>query len=163
MTRGTIWVALVMYTGGTVLWMEGRSPRGRRSIWSLGCAAFAAHVLLAYHFFYGWNHATALHETAQQTEAMTGFRSGSGLYLNFVFGLVWTGIVLRWWWSPVTLRIPPAGGWMACWHGFALFMILNGTVVFGKGPVRWLGGVACLLIIVAWWRHRMRARAIVSP
>jgi hypothetical protein len=39
-------------------------------------------------------------------------------------------------------------------QGFFFFMVFNGTIVFGKGPVRWLGAVVCAGLALLWWKTR---------
>jgi len=161
LTRATIWSALLGYAWGAALLSSARSSERRlvaaRMAWTLGCVFFVAHFFCAFHFYHHWSHADAYTETARQTEEMTGHHSGSGLYLNYLFGLVWIILVAWWWLAPV--RFVAQSGWsLALWNGFALFMIFNGTVVFGKGPVQWFGGAICVGLAVLWWRQR-RGRA----
>ena len=47
----------------------------------------------------------------------------------------------------------------AVWQGFFFFMVLNGTIVFGKGPVRWLGVLICAGLAVLWWKVRRRTES----
>ena len=70
-------------------------------------------------------------------------RSGSGLYLNYLFTLVWLVDAAAWWCWP---RWP---GNHARWallaiHGFFLFMVFNATVVFEQGATRVFGAVVTL-------------------
>jgi hypothetical protein len=159
LTRATIWLALALYAGGAVIFLtkaaDGSALRKARWCWVLGCGFFIAHVLCAFAFYHDWSHAAAYAETARQTEAMTGIRSGSGLYLNYAFGLGWIAVVLWWWIAPRKFLAQPR--WLSwLWNGFAVFMIFNATVVFGHGPARWLGAAICLALAVAW-RLRLRA------
>ncbi len=115
--------------------------------WLLGVAAFAMHTLFAFHFFYQWSHSVALAETARQTSELTGFDSGSGLYLNYAFGLIWLADAI--WWLRVRDEYPRRPRWISrCLHAFFWFMIVNGAIVFGSGPVRvfGIGLVAAMLI-----------------
>ena len=54
------------------------------------------HVAAAFHYYYEWSHAVGLAETARQTEELTGMASGSGLYLNYLFTLVWLADGIYW-------------------------------------------------------------------
>ncbi|ANM30950.1 hypothetical protein ABI59_17255 [Acidobacteria bacterium Mor1] len=157
----TIWVALACYPAGPwgrVFRSGDRTDRSRplRLIWTLGCAAFLAHVAASFHVFYDWSHGVALSETARQVEELFGVRSGSGLYLNYLFTLVWLVDAIAWW------RWPGWPGNRARWallaiHGFFLFMIFNATVVFEQGATRLFGAavtVAGLWGLVAAVRSR---------
>jgi hypothetical protein len=37
-------------------------------------------------------------------------------------------------------------------RGFSLFMFANGAFVFVRGPVRWLGATALIVVLAAWYR-----------
>jgi hypothetical protein len=158
LTRLTIWVALSLYAIGTALLLLARGRPAwlatARVMWTAGCVFFLAHVWCAFQFFHQWSHVAAYEETARQTAEITGIRSGSGLYLNYLFGLLWIGAVLWWWIAPGSFLQRPR--WVtAAWHGFIIFMIFNGTVVFGSGPVRSLGGVICGGLAILWlWQTR---------
>ena len=161
LTRLTIWLALGAYAVGaaSLLLAKGRAGRlaAARWVWTAGCAFFLAHVVCAFGFFHGWSHAAAYRETARQTAEMTGFRWGGGLFLNYLFAFAWLADVLWWWLAPMSFarRAPRL---TIAWQGFFFFMVFNGTVVFGKGPVRWLGAVICAGLAVVWWMTR-RPRA----
>ncbi len=151
LTRVTIWLALAFFAvaqlcqrkrTGTSRWIAFR-------VSCVGCSLFLAHVVLAFQVHYGWSHATALANTATQTEALVGVRSGSGLYLNYLFGIVWL-TELGWWY-----RSGPGNRSRTRWiehgvRGFFLFMIVNGAVVFVEGWSRWLGVAVTAILLWAW-------------
>jgi hypothetical protein len=164
LTRGTIWLAVILYALGLGSMLARPLPavvprRFARLAWTLGCAMFATHVLCAFTYYHGWSHAAAYAETARQTEQMTGFQCGAGLYLNYAFGLAWLGMVVWWWAAPRAFNTQPR--WLnGLWNGFALFMIFNGTVVFGRGAARWLGIAIYAGLLLAWTMGR---RAMAKP
>jgi hypothetical protein len=92
----------------------------------------------------------------RQTGEMTGVHWGGGIFLNYLFTLAWIGDALWWWIAPASFarrsRIVSR-----TWHGFALFMVFNGAVVFAHGPVRWLGMAMCLTLVLLWLRYRRLA------
>jgi len=141
-TKATIWLAVSAYVWGTILLLRTRgfakAPAAARAIWTVGCLCFLAHVGCAFDSYHHWSHAAAYEETARQTKAITGWNSGFGLYLNYAFGAAWLAEAVWWWLSPKTLA-RRSRAVVAWWHGFYAFMVLNGTIVFGHGPVRWLG------------------------
>lgn len=164
LTRLTIWLALIAYALGAGLLVRARRRPGEwsraRLAWTIGCAFFLAHVGCAFGYFHHWSHAAALDDTAHQTAEMTGWHWGGGLYLNYLFVAAWLADVLWWWLAPARFAArPPRLNWL--WHGFFLFMVFNGTVVFGKGPVRWLGALICGNLVALWWWERRHA--ITSP
>jgi hypothetical protein len=159
LTKLTVWVALCAYAAGAMMLLvaQGRAqwlPRARLA-WTLGCAFFIAHVACAFTYYHGWSHAAAFRETECQTAELTGLRWGGGIFLNYLFAIAWLTDVLWWWLAPAGFaRRPPC--LTAAWQGFFFFMVFNGTVVFGKGPVRWLGMLICAGLAVAWWTKRRR-------
>lgn len=157
LTRLFIWLALLTYPVATGLIL--RSPgdlRGRRqarALWTLGCLFFLAHVFCAFALFHHWSHAEAYRETERQTAALTGWHWGGGIYFNYLFATVWLSDVLWWWLAPHSFDRRPM--WLsATWHGFFFFMVFNGTIVFGHGPVRVLGVLICLILATLWMRRR---------
>ena len=78
---------------------------------------------------------------------------GGGLYVNYVFTLVWIGDVL-WWWAeawrnpqPLSPRAATIRRWTkGAIHAFLGFIAFNATVVFATGFSRWFGIAACVLL-----------------
>jgi hypothetical protein len=157
LTRLSIWLALVAYAigAGLLLQARGRShPRSlARGAWTLGCVFFLVHVFCAFAFFHHWSHADAYRKTARQTAELTGWHWGGGIYINYVFAAAWLAAVLWWWLAPASFDRRPA--WLnVLWHGFLIFMVFNGTIVFGHGPVRLLGIVICIALAILWWQRK---------
>ena len=157
LTRLSIWLALIAYAIAVALLLPSREhPHWReraRWVWTFGCAFFLIHVLCAFAHFHHWSHEEAYRETARQTAELTGWRWGGGIYFNYVFAAAWLLDVLWWWLAPQTFARRAA--WLsAIWHGFFFFMVFNGTIVFGHGPVRVLGVVICLTLAALLCRQR---------
>ncbi len=139
-TRITIWISVAAWALVVAALLRGRAGKGVRRWWMLALAAYLAHVFSAFAGFYDNSHAVALAETARLTAEVTGMDTGVGLWLNYLVGLLWIIDAARWEISG-TVRPPgPAARklWWA-WHVFLAFMIFNGAVIFGHGPVRWFG------------------------
>jgi len=148
-TRWTIWIALALYVAA----LGARpAPRLRQWAWTLGCLFYLAHVAAAFHFYHHWSHAAAYQHTARRTAEVMGLDWGGGLYWNYAFTLVWLGDVI---WTWFGLRWPPWAG--AAVPGFLAFMAFNATVVFGTGPIRWLGLAGTVLLGAIHWRRRQMA------
>ncbi len=139
--RGTACAAFVLYVAALVVWKRRGWSRG---LWTAGCFIFWLHVACAFQLVHHWSHAEALDATARQTFETTAIKSGSGLYLNYGFMLVWA-LDAAWWW--LAAKSHEARSRLMAWmvQGFMAFLWLNATVVFGHGPARWLGVAACLL------------------
>jgi hypothetical protein len=153
LVRASVWVALIGYLAGAIdacapgLWGAVGSRRARL-LWTAGLAVFLVHIVSAFHVFYDWNHAVALRETARQTAEMVGRETGVGLWVNYLFTAVWTLDAALWWAAPERHR--DRRGWqVAAIHTFMFFIVFNGTVVFGKGPVRIFGLLVTLVLLAS--------------
>lgn len=161
-TRATIDLALVAYFVGAMLALQcrrrpesddGQAIRIGRGVWTLGCLLYLAHVACAFQFYHHWSHQAAYAETARRTAELFGWNSGAGLYFNYAFTLAWLIDVIWWWISPHSRRLRPR--WLSiAWHGFFLFMVVNATIVFETGFVRWLGVAGCAALVAVWLRTR---------
>jgi hypothetical protein len=155
-TRATIWIAMAGYAASLCFLLRGQH-RLALVAYADGLIAFIAHVILAFGVFYDWSHSIAWSETARQTEAMTGTASGHGLYLNYLFGVVWLIDACYWWRRGEPLHRRSSAGAVVL-HGFFLFMIVNGGIVFATGAVRWFSGALLMAIVVCAVSKRMSHR-----
>jgi hypothetical protein len=156
LTRWTARLAMSLY----VLALAGRGTAwGRRTclglgrwIWTAGCFIFLLHLVCAFHFFHHWSHAEAYAAIARQTAEVVGLDWGGGLYLNYVFTLVWLADV-GWWWLGLGRyeERPRIVEWTV--QAFMAFIAFNATVVFGTETTRWAGVAAGLLLIGIWTRR----------
>ena len=93
LVRVGIWLSLGAW--GLAEWWRARDPGAAmgqaraRTAWTLGAGFAVVHVLAAFHVHHGWSHASAVVETARQTEAAFGVRFGAGVYANYAFLAVW--------------------------------------------------------------------------
>ena len=153
--RGSVWLALSFYVAGELAGAKSWSVA--RWLSTLGCAAFLVHIAGAFHFHHQWSHATAYADTARQTEQFTGWNWGGGLYINYLYALVWLGEIL-WSWANAGsyLQRRAWATWMV--RGFFLFMMFNGAVAFVRGNIRWYGLILCLALIICWRKRIVRLR-----
>jgi hypothetical protein len=152
-TRYTVRLTLLYYglAAGLLLtlsaadWERFSAPvRLARWCWTLSWAAYVLHVGLAFHHYHHWSHADAF----DRTERLTRF--GPGIYISYLFTLLWTADVAWWWLSPRRYAARP--GWLGVvLHAFLAFIVFNGAVVFAAGLVRWasaaLFGLLGLLLL----------------
>ena len=157
LTRGTIWISIVGYAVGSVIFaLSTSSPRRAqwdpavRIVWTIACASLFVHFLSAFHFYHNWSHAAAYADTARQTKEVAGFNWGGGVFINYALLLAWT-VDIAWWWRSGldSYRKRPWPVVMG-WHGFFVFIIVNATVVFADGIVRWIGLAMSALLILTW-------------
>ena len=157
LTRLSIWAALCAYGigAGSVLLARHHSNLQRiaRLAWTAACFFLLIHISLAFHHYHDWSHVDAYRDTARQTAEMTGLNWGGGVFLNYLLAMLWLADVVYWWITPGRHAQRPR--WITVvWHGFVFFMVFNGTVVFGKGPVRWFGIALTAGLVLIWWRTR---------
>lgn len=148
LTRWTVRIAVMLYVASL-------AARGNRIAWSAGCLFYLAHVVCAFAYFHRWSHDEAFAATARQTAETVGFDWGGGLYVNYVFTLVWTADVIWWWSSAASYHARPR--WLhAIIHAFLGFIVFNATVVFATGFSRWFGVLACALLAFIYGRRYSR-------
>lgn len=154
LTRGTIWITMLTYTVGVVLFaLRGRANLDSltRWLWTIAVLSLAAHFVCAFHFFHDWSHSAAYTETARQTAEVFRINWGGGLLINYALLSIWTFDVGSWWLRGVeSYRQRHPWSVVMLWHGVLIFILFNATVVFKDGVVRWLGLLICLTLIAAW-------------
>ncbi len=154
LTRVTVWLAVVGYATGACVFALARRRKAwdsaARLAWTVGCVALLAHVACAFHYFHGWSHASAYRDTARQTAEVFGIDWGGGVYVNYALLVAWV-LDVAWWWRGLDAYRRRSRLLVAAWQGSLIFIVFNGTVVFGTGPVRWLGLAVCLGLCVVWW------------
>jgi hypothetical protein len=123
-----------------------------RPVWTLGCCLLFVHVAIAFHLGHGWSHRAAW----DHTRAVGGY--GDGIFVNYVFALVWFGDVIWCWAAPGSYLTRP--GWLH-WsiHGFLAFVVFNAAVVFADRSVRGFALVwlltGLLIAVLAERYHRV--------
>lgn len=153
----TIWLALAAFTAaeaGRRPAFSGRPPaRWLDAVSLAGLTLLIVHIALAYGVRHGWSHDAAVRATADQTAAVYGLDWGGGLYVNYLFALVWAIDAWQWSVSPgAAAARPPALHWaLRLFYGV---IIVNGAVIFVPGPRRGLG-VAVVLALIGIWRRKL--------
>ena len=120
---------------------------GRRILYTWGCVMCWLHIAVAFHLAHGWSHAAAW----EHVEQLSGF--GAGLYVNYLFAVVWLADVL-WAWVSLDgyLNRPRWMSW--CIHGFMGFIVFNATVVFGTGFTRVFGALMFVAVALTMLQAR---------
>lgn len=121
-------------------------------VWTAGCILFLLHVWAAFQFRHYWSHSDAYHHTAAQTADVTGWNWGGGLYLNYLFTLLWVADAASDWRAFVTGRIVRPRVRLAV-RGFLAFMAVNATLVFGP-PGWWIVAAITGAALLAMRRGR---------
>ena len=154
LTRSTIWISIIAYTIGCVVFATvRRQPDGdkwARLAWTTGCAALVAHFICAFNYYHAWSHQSAYVDTARQTAAVFKINWGGGLFINYAVAILWFSDVAWWWLAGLSsYRRRP---WLLTliWHSFLIFIIFNATVVFKDGMTRWIGLLVCLTLCLSW-------------
>jgi hypothetical protein len=134
-------------------------------VWTGGCLALLVHIVSAFQVHYGWDHRAALAATERQTLEQIGRAVGAGLYVNYLFAALWLADAAWWWTDPMSHR--RRAMWIdVALHAFLIFIVFNGTVVFGRGPVRWLGlvvtGIGAWALVAAHAQGLRKRRQALS-
>src|SRR5262249_39053832 len=109
-----------------------------------------------------WSHADAIEVTARRTAETVGLDWGGGVYVNYVFTLMWLVDACWWWITRARYENRPA--WMnGAVYGFLVVIAFNATVVFATGPTRWLGVAACLLLATGPLLRRLLPTFAIFP
>jgi hypothetical protein len=152
LTRNTIRLSLAWYAVALVLMMHLRRDDWRcatvvgrvaRWCWAWAIATFLVHLAMAFHFYHGWSHAHAFEHTRQASGV------GEGLYVSYLFTLLWIADALWWHVRPQSYAARPARIDVIL-HAFMLFIVFNGMVVFESGAIRWAGVVMFVALATAW-------------
>ena len=159
LTRNTVRVALAYYGAAAVLMLllrphewAARSRRGElaRWCWTLAWAAYLVHLAMAFHHYHGWSHVRAVEHVRQVSGV------GEGIYASHLFTLLWSLDVAWWWLGPASYAARPP--WLdRGLHGFMVFIIFNGTVVYEQGLIRW-AGLALVEVLARLWLLRPACR-----
>jgi hypothetical protein len=148
--RGTMILATVAWAAGEALMRRSpASDRLARAIWTIGIALAVIHVVLAFHWVYGWSHEAAVQATARQTAARFGWGWRGGIFVNYVFLTLWLADVCWWWRAPASHASRPVRIEMAR-RALFTFMFVNGAVIFASGIGRLAGIASVALVLLAW-------------
>ena len=152
--RWTIRLSVACYVCRILLQIDGRFRRTsltQCAIWAVGCLFYLLHVGLAFAFVHDWSHAAALEHTAAETARMTGVHRGEGLWVNYLFSLIWIADVIRVFVAFIHKRTTnvPVDYVVA---SFFAFVVLNATVVFGPVVYRWLAVPFGIMFTLTWIR-----------
>lgn len=143
-------VATIAWATGEVLMRRSAShDRLARAIWTIGLALALLHVVVAFQFVYDWNHETAIAATVQQTADRFGLGWRGGIYVNYVFLLIWCADVC-WWWIAAASHASRALRIEVARVVLFLFMFVNGAVVFASGVGRLVGVAAVTVVLIRW-------------
>jgi hypothetical protein len=123
-----------------------RRDRWARWAWTAGCAVYLVHLAFAFQFLHHWSHAAAVEHAARRTFEVVGFEFGAGIFVNYVFTLLWIADVVLWWRRSLTGKtVAPFYYWFV--QAIFGFMMFNATVVFGPPFWRWVAAGALVVIV----------------
>jgi hypothetical protein len=158
--RGTMILATVAWAIGEAFMRRSpASDRVARASWTIGIALALIHVFLAFQLIYAWDHEAAIAATVRPAAERFGMSWRGGIYVNYVFLMIWLADVCWWWWSPVSHASRPMG-LERTRLGVFVFMFLNAAVVFASGGGRLVGTASVVVVLVAsLWRGPRTALA----
>ena len=129
--------------------LKGSTLELAKSFWLTGGLLSLLHAIATMAFYHQFQHAAAYQDTAHQTEQAIGVAIGFGIWFNYIFVVIWLMDAL--WMSGFSKSYfarHRAFNWTI--YGFLSFIAFNGAIVFESGPVRWIGILAILTLVVIW-------------
>jgi len=148
LVRGTMVLATITWALGEVLMRRSAgTDRLARAMWTAGIGLALIHVFLAFELVYAWNHEAAVDATSRQAAERVGWAWRGGIYVNYVFLVLWLADVSWWWVAPAThatrsLRFETSR------LALFTFMFFNGAVVFASAATRVVGIAAVTAVLI---------------
>ena len=135
--------------------LKGSTIELAKSLWLIGSLLSLLHAIATMAYYHQFQHALAYEDTAHQTEQAIGIAVGFGIWLNYLFVLVWLLDAL--WMNGLTASyFARRLALNRLIYGFLGFIAFNGAIVFESGPVRWIGILAILVLVVIWKTNAKR-------
>src|SRR5262245_24601936 len=129
-TRHTARVAVLFWGIAVAARLLGCGRYDARWLWTLACGAYLIHVAAAFEHIHHWSHDAAF----EHVEQVSGL--GPGIFVSYLFRLIWLADFLWWWIGPVSYET--RSKWLnLAIHGFMAFVVFNGTIVYETGFIRW--------------------------
>lgn len=149
------WIAtLLFFVSRLRSLMEERCARLRKWLDHGGAVLLWIHILLAYVLTHQSSHAAAVEHVAERTEAMTGIRSGAGVYANFLVAAVWT---ITSTWDGSQPRGKPPAPWRIAAEVFLWLMFICASVVFALPVSAAVFSILIGIVIASWWFYKTDA------
>ena len=150
----TIWLSMFLFVAGEAgkrFVRADNTPKWPWWAWTIGVTFCAVHMAIAMAVHYGWNHQAAVRATAEQAAAVYGITWTGGLYVNYVFLLIWAGETA--WWA-ISTRAYLSRGAALVWslRAFYFVIIVNAVVVFARPAMRPAGLLLLAALVVSWIR-----------
>lgn len=156
--RGSMILATLAWAAGeTMMRRSPQADRRARAAWTVAILLAAVHVVLAFHFVYGWSHETAVAETARLAAERFGVGWRGSIYVNYVFLAIWLADVCWWWVARPSHASRPRELEVIRFVTF-VFMFVNGAVIFASGIGRLAGIAAVTAVLLASPVSRSRAQ-----
>ncbi len=127
-----------------------------RLVWSAGLALLLLHITIAFWRGHAWSHDAAVEHVAE----VGGY--GTGIFVNYLFALVWFLDVIWMWCSKQSVSTRSHTLKLAA-HGFLAFVMFNATVVYGPSPNRYFYALAWLALAFSCWSFQERTSLEIEP
>ena len=142
-----VWLSLIAFVAGELA--KSRRYAGAWSVSATGAILLAIHIVLAMAVRHGWSHTAALEETARQTNDVFGLNWGGGVYVNYLFAVVWISELFVWrQWPEGYASRPDWIKWSL--RAFYFVMIVSADVVFATGWRRLMGAGILAVLMTSW-------------
>ena len=147
----TIWISLAFFVAAQHGSRNPAPPRWVHVANGAGLALCVIHIAVAMGSVHGWSHAAATAATALQTESVYGWRWGGGVFVNYLFVMVWA--MDAWWRTHASESAVESRAVRWALRTFYAIVIFNAAVVFARGSMRVAGGVLVVALLLAWRPH----------
>ena len=111
--------------------------------WLVGSLFMFVHIISSYGFVHHWSHQAAVLHTADVSFETTGIRAGWGVYVNFLFALLW--LIYSSTMIFAARRIPIID---LVVFVFLAVIIACATIVFETGVIRLVALAAALFLVI---------------
>ena len=159
----TIWLSMILFVGGEAgkrFVRADNTPKWPWWAWTIGVIFCAVHMAIAMAVRYDWNHQDAVRATAEQAAGVYGITWSGGLYVNYVFLLIWAGET-AWWAISPSAYLSRGAALMWSLRAFYFVIIVNAVVLFARPAMRPAGLLLTAALVGAW--IRISARRPMPP
>jgi hypothetical protein len=147
----TVRASMVLYVVALLLLIMRWGRGMARVLWVAGCVLLWVHVGLAFGLVHGWSHSRAVLETARQTYEATGWRSGAGVYFNYLTMVIWA-LDAAYWCAVGHRRYLRRPLWITLLvYGFLSSMAYCATAIFAPRPTQIFTHLVLMVIFLIAW------------
>lgn len=151
---GTVWASLAAFVAGEAARRASGNARTAVRLHTIGILLMTVHMAVSMGWVHDWSHTAAMAATAAQSKAVYGVDARAGLFVNYLFLIVWAIDAWHLRAKPDHPRLGRTG--LLVLRAFYLIVIVNAAVVFAADWRRWLGAAMAVGLVGAWGRRKKK-------